>query len=140
MEARTSKSRPRNFSIVLAFAGDSTITSFFAIPFTLMFILEGRLINPAARGDALEILRTYARAISLHRIAYPDKWFSYFNIRIRCLRKDNIRCLVYIPFRVDVIFRTEQRSIVVAGLAPAMPNNTHPLHLTGLAIACSSYT
>src|SRR5438270_13392184 len=31
IEARTSKSRPKNFSIVFAFAGDSTITSFFAI-------------------------------------------------------------------------------------------------------------
>src|SRR2546428_13880980 len=31
IEAFTSKSRPRNFSIVFAFAGDSTITSFFAI-------------------------------------------------------------------------------------------------------------
>src|SRR5260370_41908161 len=31
MVARTKKSCPRNFSIVLAFAGDSTITSFLAI-------------------------------------------------------------------------------------------------------------
>jgi hypothetical protein len=31
IEARTVKSRPKNFSIVFALAGDSTITSFFFI-------------------------------------------------------------------------------------------------------------
>src|SRR5690349_9487790 len=39
IEARTSKSLPRNFSMVFAFAGDSTITRFFAIVgSTLSFI------------------------------------------------------------------------------------------------------
>ena len=36
IEARTSKPRPRNFSIVFAFAGDSTITNFFAMCLTLI--------------------------------------------------------------------------------------------------------
>src|SRR5947209_19116439 len=65
IEARTSKSRPRNFSIVLALAGDSTITSFFVI---ISYPDLYRPIRLAAMGA-----HSSEHSVSQHRIAYADK-------------------------------------------------------------------
>jgi hypothetical protein len=43
-EARTSKAPPRNFEIVLAFAGDSTMTSGFDMG-AFGYVIEGRVVK-----------------------------------------------------------------------------------------------
>src|SRR5436305_8777426 len=75
MEARTVKSRPRNFSIVLAFAGDSTITSLFdlePVP-DLEFLYETRTVTNAhlkRQNSTLWQVVTASLKIT-QRIAHP---------------------------------------------------------------------
>ena len=64
-EATTSKSLPRYFLMVLAFAGDSTMTRF------LLMVPKKRDRGPDGRGPLNYIDATRGRRVSMHCVGWP---------------------------------------------------------------------